>query len=145
MNRKLRAIACVFFVALIANGSQFNTWGQSASPSTKPAELTIVVLSAQKKPVAGVPVVLTDAAVENVFKSSRPGGSHRGLMRAPGEVVLKTRSNSMGEIAMPRIKEGTYAYEAGDPSQWGYANGQIEVKNNKKPLRVEIVLSEANK
>lgn len=98
-------------------------------------DLTLVVLSASKTPAAGVQVVVIDNSVETVYKSAG--------MRAvkPGELLVRGRTNEKGELAVQKVKASSYAYEAGDPTEQGYANGQFEVKDDKKPMRVEIVLS----
>jgi hypothetical protein len=113
-------------------------WVQSTRPSNeKPAELTLVILSYNKTPASGVPVVLIDNSVETVYKSA----GVRPLSRKPGDVVAKGTSNEKGELPVAKIKAGTYAYEVGDPEKWGYANGQIEIKDADKPKRVEITLT----
>lgn len=113
-------------------------FAQATRPSEKPADLTIVLLTHNKSPAVGVPVVLIDNSVETVYKSA----GARLLMRKPGDVVAKGRSDEKGELPITKIKAGTYAYEVGDPEKWGYANGQIEIKDGEKPKRVTITLSE---
>lgn len=114
---------------------------QSTRPSLgteKPPELMLVLVSHNKAPAVGVPIVLIDNSVETVYKSA----GARGLTRKPGDIVAKGRTNEKGELAVAKIKAGTYAYEAGDPEKWGYANGQIEIKDAEKPKRIEVVLSQ---
>ena len=103
----------------------------------KPApDLTLVVLSSSKTPVAGVQVVVIDNSVETVYKSA-------GMRSVkPGDLLVRGRTDEKGELAVEKVKASSYAYEAGDPTEQGYANGQFEVKDEKKPMRVEIVLSE---
>lgn len=132
MKRKL-GVSGLILCAMMSMG-----FAQATRPSEKPAELTIVLLSHNKSPAAGVPVVLTDNSVETVYKSTRI----RLLSSKPGDIVAKGRSDEKGELAITKIKAGSYAYEVGDPEKSGYANGQFEIKDSEKPKRITITLSE---
>lgn len=129
-NLLLRAAAVVSVVVVAAGAAM-----QSQPKPERVPDLTLVVLTAQKTPAVGVPVVVINNTPEIVYKSALQPGSK------PGQVLVRGRTNDQGEIAVPVVKAGSYAYEAGDPEDHGYANGQFTVSDDKKPMRVEIVLS----
>lgn len=124
---------CCAAAGLVAAGLAF-AQPNAPRPERVP-DLTLVVLTAQKTPAAGVPVIATNNTPEIVYKSVAVPGSK------PGQVLVRGRTNEKGEITVQTVKAGSYAYEAGDPETHGYANGQFQVADDKKPMRVEIVLS----
>jgi hypothetical protein len=107
--------------------------------ATKPPPQVVVALLAHDgKPAVGVPIVFIDNTPEHVFKSVGAGVR----TAKPGEVAARGKTNDKGEFEIAKIKKGTYAYEAGDPEKWGYANGVMKIEDEKKNVRFEYKLSE---
>ncbi|MFN4244261.1 MAG: hypothetical protein ACK4PI_13615 [Tepidisphaerales bacterium] len=127
----LLSAAAVLSAMVLAAGAAM----QSQPRPERVPDLTLVVLTAQKTPAVGVPVVVINNTPEIVYKSAG------ALSSKPGEVLVRGRTNDKGEITVQTVKAASYAYEAGDPEDHGYANGQFTVTDDKKPMRVEIVLS----
>lgn len=135
-----RGAALVGLLSLLGAGAA-NPLQATRPAASPPPQVTLVFLNSEKQPVAGVPVELINNTPEAVFKSAGqvPAGLRLTAVK-PGQIMFRGRTDEKGEAKIPKLPKGTYAYEAGHPDRWGYANGQIEIKDPKKIERIEVTL-----
>ena len=115
----------------------------AGQPTTKPtAEVTLYVTSSFK-PIANVPVQVRGVDVQVLGKDRSVVGASRDRRALSGlsAPVYKGLTNEKGLFEIPKIKAGSYMYEAGHPEKMGYAEGSFELLDKMKPYRVEVRLA----